>query len=479
MHRTKQVVDSLDRIEGQQINVHKYGVPVGHRAIPKARQLEGLQLLAVLRLEGNEAGLRVNELEKVERLAILVLHSAYEINGIEMGTLLEHGHIVGIVLVNLARLENLELIGSIGRLGDEWTATWLTHILHHTADAKRTIELVLDVKGKFGVVKLLGVGILDEEVLLEEVEHIHQMLVLVLATFQNLKVREDLLLEAYKNATDDLLVGDGRALLLLGNHVVDVLDEDHVGILLIQVLDKSTMSTGTEKEIALLVAEWRVVHIGSQRIGAGFLYRERDLILHAIAHLVGSLLLFYESFEEWKVIGADREMQLHLSLSIGSIEGAFFQMLLESLAHALRRAVEGQETLRKLSVVETLWKKKVGYNRLVLTGSNEVINAFSFVLDTGFVQFGIEGELLDARKELLLEIGGRHIVVSVQELEEILEHTACCTGGRDKLQNLVVCLQILLPKVLIILGSIVINNKDAIIGGGCTFELQIGEARFK
>ena len=113
MHWTKKIVDSLDRIKSQKIYINKYRIPVGHSAIPKTWQLKCLELLAILRLVGDETCLWIDILQKIEWLTILVLHSANEINWIEVSALLEHSHIISIVLINLARFKNLELIGSI------------------------------------------------------------------------------------------------------------------------------------------------------------------------------------------------------------------------------------------------------------------------------------------------------------------------------------------------------------------------------
>ena len=113
MHWTKQVVDSLDRIECQEIDINEYRIPVGHSAIPKSWQLKSLEFLAILRLVRDESSLWIYILKKVEWLTVLILHSTNEINWIEVSALLEHCDIIGIVLINLARFKNLELIGSV------------------------------------------------------------------------------------------------------------------------------------------------------------------------------------------------------------------------------------------------------------------------------------------------------------------------------------------------------------------------------
>ena len=141
--------------------------------------------------------------------------------------------------------------------------------------------------------------------------------------------------------------------------------------------------------------------------------------------------------------------------------------------------MESKESLGQLSIIKTLGKEKIGYNRLVLTSSDKVVDALSFILDTGSIQFRIECELLDACKELLLEIIGWNFIVSIQELKEILEHTAGSTGSRNELQNLIVSLQIFLPEVLVIRGSVVVDYEDAIFWRGSSLKLQIRETSFK
>ena len=47
----QQVVDSLHGVKGGQGHLYEYRVPVAHRTVPEAGQLERLQLLAVLRLK--------------------------------------------------------------------------------------------------------------------------------------------------------------------------------------------------------------------------------------------------------------------------------------------------------------------------------------------------------------------------------------------------------------------------------------------
>ena len=60
MHRLQKVVHGLDGVESLDGHLDEDGDPVGHGAVPEARQLEGSQLMTVLRLVGDEARVGVD-----------------------------------------------------------------------------------------------------------------------------------------------------------------------------------------------------------------------------------------------------------------------------------------------------------------------------------------------------------------------------------------------------------------------------------
>lgn len=99
---SKQVVNCLNGIESSDGHFHEDGVPVAHGTIPETGKLECLQFLAVLALRADEARVLVNEVGELEVVAILVLCGAYKVNGIEVSAVLEHLHILSVVLVDLA-----------------------------------------------------------------------------------------------------------------------------------------------------------------------------------------------------------------------------------------------------------------------------------------------------------------------------------------------------------------------------------------
>ena len=87
MLRTQEVVNGLDRVKGADRHFNEEGIPFRHCTIPQARQLEGEQFFSVFRLLGDEARLRVYEVGEVEGLAVDIAGSAYEVHGVEVGSL--------------------------------------------------------------------------------------------------------------------------------------------------------------------------------------------------------------------------------------------------------------------------------------------------------------------------------------------------------------------------------------------------------
>ena len=101
MLRTKEIVDCLHRIEGFDRHLYEYRVPVAHRTVPQARQLQCLQLTAILALEGDEASVLIHIFRQVVFLALVVLHRTNQIYRVEVRTLLEHRFLRRILHVNL------------------------------------------------------------------------------------------------------------------------------------------------------------------------------------------------------------------------------------------------------------------------------------------------------------------------------------------------------------------------------------------
>ena len=100
----EQIVHGLHWVECTERNLYEYCIPVAHRTIPETWQLECLQILTILTLAGDETGRWINELRKIEGIALIILGSADEIYWVEVSTLGEHLHILLVILVNLRAL---------------------------------------------------------------------------------------------------------------------------------------------------------------------------------------------------------------------------------------------------------------------------------------------------------------------------------------------------------------------------------------
>ena len=256
-----------------------------------------------------------------------------------MGALREHLHIGLVLGVYLRALQNLQAHRAVLVVGEERAAARLAHILHHAAHAHGTVQLAAQVVGVHLVVLRLAA-----QLLLHKGSYLLQ-LSLGGTLVEQLQIAEGLLLQADQHAGYHLLPFHGLRLQAVGHHVVDVLDEDHIGGNLVQVLDQRTVTARTEQHRAIGLAEGRAVGIGGDGVGRRFLLREADVVLHAVflceaVGLLGHLLL-----EEFHVLMAHREVHVSLALR-GGVEGALHQMLLHRRARAFGIFVEQQHALR-------------------------------------------------------------------------------------------------------------------------------------
>ena len=97
----QEVVHRLDGVEGAEADFNEDGAPVAHGTVPKAGEFEGLEFASALALVADEAGGLIDVAGEVELLATVVPYGADEVNGVEVGALLEHGFLGGVAHVNL------------------------------------------------------------------------------------------------------------------------------------------------------------------------------------------------------------------------------------------------------------------------------------------------------------------------------------------------------------------------------------------
>ena len=81
----QQIIHRLHWVKCQNRDFDEDGDPIGHGTVPEARELHGFQVAAVFRLQGDEAGLRVNIFWEIERAALEILGGADQIDRVEVG----------------------------------------------------------------------------------------------------------------------------------------------------------------------------------------------------------------------------------------------------------------------------------------------------------------------------------------------------------------------------------------------------------
>lgn len=158
------------------------------------------------------------------------------------------------------------------------------------------------------------------------------------------------------------------------------------------------------------------------------------------------LLLGYALLEKVEMVVRHSEVDVRLPIGTG-IQCPFHEMLLERCADAVIVAVEEQEPLRQLSVVETLGIEQVGYDSLVLPLTHKRTDVLMVVGHALIVERVVERKRLDIREKGLLEIGLRCVIIGIEECKHILEHAAGGAGGWHELHHLVACLLVSLPLV--------------------------------
>ena len=399
-------------------------------------------------------------------LSLVVLDSADEVYRVEVCALCEHLHVLLVVLVNLARLEDLQRDGAVLVVGEERAAARLADVLDDAANTHGTIELLAQINDQLFVGQTVNVGTTAEGEL-NKVLDLLELEVVEVVLVQLLQVLEHQLLQLYEHAGNHLLIVDSIGLQTVGYDVVDVLDEDDVGINLVQVFNQGAVTAGTEEQRTVFVAEGLVVGACGDGVGRRLLLGERDVVLHAV--LLGILvdLLCDALLEHIHVLVGDGEVDIGLAVGCG-IECALDEVLLHRRARTFGIVVEQEHALRQLAVVQAFLEEHVLDHLLILSVLDEVVNRLALVLAAGCVKGVVEGKLLESLEELLLEWGGGYVVVGVDKCEHILEHARCGTTGGYELHNLVALLLVVVPSLDVGLLVLFAGGYDAVLDtSGC------------
>ena len=110
-----------------------------------------------------------------------------------------------------------------------------------------------------------------------------------------------------------------------------------------------------------------------------------------------------------------------------SIERSLNQVLLHWGANLVLILVELEQSLRQLTVVQSLWLEEISHDGLVIALLDEAHDTLLVVYMALITECLAESKLLDILEELFFKVSSRNIVWSIQERKHILEHTASRT----------------------------------------------------
>ena len=162
-----------------------------------------------------------------------------------------------------------------------------------------------------------------------------------------------------------------------------------------------------------------------------------------------------------------------------SIESTLYEMLLHWSARTLRIVVEQEKSLGQLTIVESTLVEHVLSHSLIVALSNEFLDSLAIVLLAHLIQSTVEGELLNVVEILLLEVCCRHIIGSIYKCKHVLEHTACCSTGRNKFHNLLSLSLVVVPCLNIVLTLSLCRSHDAIAHSSRSLKSKEWETSFK
>ena len=385
-----------------------------------------------------------------------------------MSTLRKHAHVFGVVGIYLAAFQNLQADASVGIEGQERASARLAHILHHTTHTDGAVELATQEREQFLVRHVLEVGKITVERMAHKTYHLGQVGLGVLLLIELAQIGKGLLLYIHEHTGYHLLPLYGGTFQAIGHHIVDVLDEDHLALQVVEVLDECSMAARTEQQTTVIGPEGRVVHVGGNGVCAGLLHAER----HIVMNLIGFGIVVHDPLqkllEQRLVFGAHGKVDLRLSLRAG-IESSLGQVFLQGRTHAsVGIAVEEQESLGKLAIVEAFGLEHVGHHVLVAASCHQRVYTLALVALASLVEGIEEGELVDAVEISLLKVGSGHIVGRVEKFEHILEHAAGCTTRRHEFGNVVALHLVVLPLLDVGFHLVVLGCDDTVTDGGRT-----------
>ena len=173
------------------------------------------------------------------------------------------------------------------------------------------------------------------------------------------------------------------------------------------------------------------------------------------------------------MFGRNCKMHIYFTILISCIERTLYKMFFQRCTVTVFISVEFQQTFRQCTVIQSCSFKQCSNYGFIVSFRHQRRNIFSGHLLTGSIQIIIESEFFNLFKECLFKFSFGGIIISSEKFEQILEHTARCTGCRNKLHYNLICPGISVPCIEIELLLICCRSQNSFFQRSGSSQLQI------
>ena len=263
-----------------------------------------------------------------------------------------------------------------------------------------------------------------------------------------------------------LFVGYGHGFHAVGDYVVDILNENNIRVHRVEVTNQRAVSTGAEKDRTVRLAEGLILQIHGNRVGRRLLRTERDIVLYTVTTLICRYDTPHQLLEECLMLRRNGQVDVHTPRLIACVECTLHEVLLECRPRTVSRSVEKEQSLRQFAIVHPARLEQVSDDSLIPPRGDQLMHAHSLIGAACSVERTEEGERVNLVEEGAFEVRRRTIRRGGQECEEVLEHPAGCTRGRNEFENVGIARQISVP-TFNVLGKLFIGHYADTVSRSC------------
>ena len=176
------------------------------------------------------------------------------------------------------------------------------------------------------------------------------------------------------------------------------------------------MTTRTEQQLAV-ITERLIVHIGSNSVRTGFLFRKSYIVIYTVFLGIDSCFVCHQVFEQAAMFRRNGKMHIDFSILVSSIESTFHKMFFQWSTASIFISVEFQQTFRKRTIIQSCRLKQCSHYSFIITLSHQCGNVLLECFLTGGIQVIIESKLFNLLKECFFEFSFGHIIISPKKFE--------------------------------------------------------------